>query len=89
MKTRIAIWASTGALWAVFWAIFVASTRTNTLATPGVLSTLADLTCPIVLLRHYAVSLGFVILANAFTYALVGVIVEAIRHRSHRLAATH
>jgi hypothetical protein len=89
MKTRVAIWASAGALVALFWAIYVVSTRTNTLAAPGVLSALADLTCPIVLLRHHAESLAFVILANAFAYALVGVMVEAIKHRSHRLAATH
>lgn len=86
MKSRIAIWASAGALVAVFWAIYVVSTHTNTLATPGVLSTLADLTCPIVLLRHHAVSLGLVLLANAATYAFVGIIVESIRHRSHSLA---
>ncbi len=86
MKIRIAIWASAGALVAIFWAIYVVSTRTNTLAIPGVLSTLADLTCPIMLLRHHAVSLGLVLIANAATYALVGIIVESIKHRSHRLA---
>jgi hypothetical protein len=89
MKSRVAIWASAGTLVAAFWAIYVVSTRTNTLATPGVLSTLADLTCPIVLLRHHAVSLGFVLLANASTYALVGIIVEALKHRSHSLAVPH
>jgi hypothetical protein len=30
-----------------------------------------------------------VLLANASTYALAGVIVEAIRHSSHRLAIPH
>jgi hypothetical protein len=89
MKSRIAIWASVGALVAVFWGIYVVSTRTNTLATPGVLSGLADLTCPIVLLRHHAVSLDQVLIANAATYALVGVIMEAIRRRSQTLAIPH
>jgi hypothetical protein len=41
--------------------------------------TLVDVTCPIALARHHALSFYFVLLMNAATYALVGTIVEAMR----------
>ena len=37
---------------------------------------LVRLTCPIALFSHYPISLSWVLLANAATYALVGIIVE-------------
>jgi len=40
--------------------------------------TLAYLTCPISLARHYAFSFQFVLLVNAATYALAGGIVETL-----------
>jgi hypothetical protein len=46
---------------------------------------LARLTQPIVLLvHHFSVSFYWVLLANAVTYALVGLIVETLRQRLNR-----
>ena len=46
--------------------------------------TLASLTCPVAIAgRHYAIGLYQVLAANALTYALVGLIVETLRHRLH------
>lgn len=78
MKLRIAIWAIVGALVAVFWRLYLSATFPNTL--PGAAGTLLDLTCPIALLRHHAMSFYSVLLANAATYALIGAIVEMLRH---------
>jgi hypothetical protein len=43
---------------------------------------LVRLTCPIALLSRYPISLSWVLLANAATYALVGLIVEMSRRRA-------
>jgi hypothetical protein len=40
---------------------------------------LVDLTSPIALARHHALSFYFVLLTNAATHALAGTAVEAIR----------
>ena len=45
---------------------------------------LVRLTCPIALLRFYPIRLYWVLLANAATYALVGLIVEALRQRRNQ-----
>jgi hypothetical protein len=46
--------------------------------------TLVNLTCPVAIAgRHYPFSLYEVLAANAFTYAVVGLIVETLRHRRH------
>jgi hypothetical protein len=42
------------------------------------------LTCPIALLRFYPLRLYGVLLANAATYAFVGLIVEALRQRRNQ-----
>jgi hypothetical protein len=47
-------------------------------------STFISLTCPVAIAgRHYAISLYSVLAANAVTYALVGLIVETLRHQLH------
>jgi hypothetical protein len=75
MKYRICAWTSAGFLVASFWAFYLFPTATNSTS----LLTLARFTCPIafvdVPLRFY-----WVVLANAATYALVGGLVEAVRH---------
>ena len=43
--------------------------------------TLVRLTCPIALLSFYPLSVYLVLLANAATYALLGLIVENLRRR--------
>ena len=90
MKLRIAIWAMAGALVVAFWSLYFVVYRIY----PGRLEVpwaLVDLTMPIALLRHYAMSMYFALLVNAVTYALVGMFVEVLRrlhkqHPLHRLA---
>ncbi len=77
MKLRIAIWAGVGAVVVLLWSFYFFTTS----PTPhGMLWwVLVDLTCPIALARHYALSFHFVLLMNAATYALVGTAVETMR----------
>ena len=85
MKLRIAIWAGVGALVVVLWTLYISATSPTPL---GNLWTLAYLTCPVTLARHYALSFYFVVLFNAATYALVGTVVETIRQQhKHRLTS--
>jgi hypothetical protein len=81
MKHRICIWAFVGFLVAGFWAIYAVAARPLTFADP--IMTLIRLTCPIALLSHYPLSLYLVLVANAATYALIGLIVETLRHQLH------
>ena len=78
MKLRIVIWAIVGSLVAVLWRFYISATFPAPLA--GAVRTLIDLTCPIALAGFHAISFYSVLLANAGTYALVGAIVEMLRH---------
>ncbi len=78
MRLRIAIWAGVGALVVVLWTLYISATSPTPL---GNLWTLAYLTCPIALARHYALSLYSVLLFNVATYALAGAVVETIRRQ--------
>ncbi len=80
MKSRIAIWTGVGALVVVFWTLYLSSTFPTP---PGIVWILAYLTCPITLAHHHALSFYFVLLVNAATYALVGMVVETIRRQYH------
>ncbi len=82
MKLRIAIWATVGALVAVFWRLYISATFPAPLS--GTARTLIDLTCPIALVRHHPIGFYFVLFANAATYALVGALVEMLRHKPAR-----
>ena len=79
MRFRIAVWASSGFLVAVAWAIYAFVSRPFTFSDP--MMALAQLTCPIALFRSYPLRLEWVVLANAATYAFVGLIVESLRRR--------
>ena len=86
MKIRIAIWATAGAFVVAFWSLYFVLYRIY----PGRLEVpwaLVDLTMPIALLRHYAMSMYFALLVNAVTYALVGVFMEMLwrLHKQHPL----
>jgi hypothetical protein len=84
MKRRSAIWASVGFLVAVFWALFALATFPNTNERMRDVWILICLTCPVSIAgRHYPISLYEVLAANAVTYALVGLIVETLRHQLH------
>jgi hypothetical protein len=81
MKYRIAIWASVGFLVAGCWALYAFATTPPAMTFADPVMILVQLTCPIALLRSYPLSLYLVLLANAATYALVGLIVETLRQQ--------
>jgi hypothetical protein len=81
MKLRIAIWAGAGALVVVFWSLYISATKPTPLRA---MWTLIDLTCPIALARRYPLSIYLVLLVNAATYALIGLVMESIRRHYHR-----
>ena len=84
MNYRIAIWASAGFLVAGFWALFAFATFPSTNERMRDVWTLVSLTCPVAIAgRHYPISLYEALAANALTYALVGLIVETLRHQLH------
>jgi hypothetical protein len=71
MKKRIAVWAAAGFAVAGFWAFYFAREAKDNLIRPIVYA-LASLTQPIVLLmHHFAVSVYWVLVLNAATYALM------------------
>jgi len=79
MKYRIAMWASAGLLVAGFWALFASATFPATNERLRDLWVLASLTCPVAIAgRYYPISLYEALAANTLTYALVGLIVEAV-----------
>jgi hypothetical protein len=84
MKHRIAIWASAGFLVAGCWAIYGFVTRPPAMTSADPIVTLVHLTCPISLLSFYPLRLYWVLFANAATYALLGLVVEALRPKLRR-----
>jgi len=86
MKYRIAMWASAGLLVAGCWNLYVLATFPTQMTSEPILWTLVRLTCPIAFASfhfHFAVSIYWVLLANAATYALVGLMVETLRQQLH------
>ena len=84
MKYRIALWGGAGFLVAGFWALFAFATFPATNERLRDLWALVSFTCPVAIAsRHYPISLYEVLAANAVTYALVGLIVETLRHQLH------
>ena len=78
MKLRIAIWSGVGALVVVFWTLYISAASQTPL---GALWIVACLTCPVALAHYYALNFYTVLLINAATYALVGLVVETMRRR--------
>jgi hypothetical protein len=83
MKIRMAIWATLGALVVVVWRIYISATLSNPLGTGGVGRALVYLTCPIAIASQQPQGFYFVLIANAATYALIGVVVETTRRHYH------
>jgi hypothetical protein len=81
MKYRIFIWAGAGFLIAGFWALYALSTTPPALTSAHPMMTLVRLTCPIALFSSFPISVYWVLLANAATYALVGLVVEILRRQ--------
>lgn len=83
MKYRIGMWASAGFLVAGGWALYAFTTTPPALTFADPLMTFVRLTCPIAMVSSYPLRLEWVLLANAATYALVGLMVETLRQRLH------
>ena len=81
MKYRIGMWAGAGFLVAGGWALYALASTPPALTTADPMMPLVKLTCPIALLSFYPLRLYWVLLANAATYALAGLIVETLRPR--------
>jgi hypothetical protein len=75
------MWAIVGFLVAGFWEVYAFASAPITFTDP--IMGLVQLNCPIEFLRSYPLHLSWVLLANAATYALAGVIVENLRRRLH------
>ena len=84
MKYRIAIWAAAGFLVASAWAVYFFERNKDFRIEPMV-SALIRLTCPVSIVgSHYPINLYLVLAANVATYAMVGVVVEAVRRQLKR-----
>ncbi|MGB7434302.1 MAG: hypothetical protein WBR26_22105 [Candidatus Acidiferrum sp.] len=81
MKYRIAIWAVAGFVVAGCWAVYALLSGPPALSSADPLLPLVRLTCPIALFSFYPLSVYFVLAANAATYALLGMVVQTLRHR--------
>jgi hypothetical protein len=80
MRHRIAMWAAVGLLIASCWAVIAGMIPFN-LAT-GFVGNLAVFTQPVALLSiyfHFGMRLYWVMVANAATYALIGLMGETLR----------
>ncbi len=85
MKHKIATWAAVGFLVSGVWAILTFLTPPMTFAKPA-LRDLAILIQPIALVSfHFHVPMHFVevMIANAATYGLAGLMVESLRRATH------
>jgi hypothetical protein len=81
MKWRIAMWATAGFLVASGWAVYFFLASKDHPIEP-IVSTIVRLTCPVAIVgSHYHVSLSSALVANVATYALVGLLVEAVRRQ--------
>jgi hypothetical protein len=83
MKYRIGVWAGAGFLVADLWAIYAFVTTPPAMTFTDPIMIFVRLTCPIALLSSYPLRLEWVLLANAVTYALVGLVVETLQRRLH------
>jgi hypothetical protein len=84
MKYRIAAWAFLGFAIAGCWALCASANAPATMMSREPLLTLIEFTCPVVLVGfyfHFGVSLYLTLVANAATYALLGLIVETLQQR--------
>lgn len=86
MKIRIALWAFAGLLVAAGWSLYVWATAPVPITTKPILWSLAQLSCPAVLMGtrlHFGVSIYLVFLSNVVGYGLIGLLVEMLRRALH------
>jgi len=87
MKQRITMWASAGFLVALCWLLYASLRIVPISAAEPIVYTLARVTQPIVLASlyfHIGLRFYWVLLANAATYAFIGLIVETVRQAVRR-----
>lgn len=85
MRFRIAMWAMVGLAVAAGWALYAYATFPDLIQAKPLLWNLALLTQPVALASmsfHFPVSIYWVFLANAVTYAILGLMVETVRRQS-------
>ena len=81
MKYRIAAWAAMGFLVAGNWALYAFAMNPSANEQMREHWTLVSITCPVAIAgMHFPISLYWALLANAATYALIGLMVETVRH---------
>ena len=82
MKRNVSIWAALGFLVAAGWAVLPLLMGPATFDPSGALWTVARVTCPVAYastLLHVPVRFYWAMLANAATYALIGLMIEVLR----------
>lgn len=82
MKYKIGLWACLGFLIASGWALYAFATEPPVFTFGDPLLILAQITCPIAFASihfHFGVSLYWTLVANAATYAVLGLAVETLR----------
>ncbi len=82
MKVRIALWTFAGLLVAGGWWLYAIATAPTPM--DPILWTLARYSCPVVLAGfyfHFGVSIYWVLITNAASYGLLGLIVEILRRQ--------
>jgi hypothetical protein len=78
------MWAIAGFLLAVFWALFAITTFPSTPERMRDVWPVVCATCPVAIMgMHHAIGLSVVLIANAATYGILGLVVEALRKRLH------
>ena len=84
MRYRIAMWAIAGFLLAGFWALFALATLPFTPERMHDMWTIVCITCPVAIVgMHYPISLYIALVANAVTYAFIGLVVEGFWKLHH------
>jgi hypothetical protein len=79
MKYRIGLWAIVGFLVAGSWALYALAAKPPALTSADPILLLVRVTCPIAIFSSYPIKLFWVLLANAATYALIGLFFETLR----------
>jgi hypothetical protein len=75
------MWATAGFLVAVGWAVYAFASTPPALTFNDPIMTLVRISCPIALISSFPIRKEWTFLANAATYAFVGLIVENLRQR--------
>ena len=81
MRYRVGVWAIAGFLVAGGWALYALAAEPPAMTFTDPIMTFVRITCPIALLSSYPIRLEWVLLANALTYALIGLMTETLRQK--------